>query len=65
MGWSWPCCNDLDTLDLDIVKMYHYTKNEVSMSNASKVIAQTNKQTYRLTDRHTHTQALRKHNKVN
>ena len=36
-------------LDLDIVKMY--TKNEVSMSTASKVIAQT--------DTHTHTR--RKH----
>ena len=34
-------------LDLDIVKMYHHTKNEVSMSTASKVIA--------WTDRHTHT----------
>ena len=28
-------------LDLDIVKMYHHTKNEVSMSTASKVIART------------------------
>ena len=26
-------------LDLDIVKMYHHTKNEVSMLTASKVIA--------------------------
>ena len=34
-------------LDLDIVKMYQHTKNEVSMSTSSKVIAQT--------DRHTHT----------
>ena len=33
--------------DLDIVKMYHHTKNEVSMSTGSKVIART--------DRHTHT----------
>ena len=40
-------CDDLDldpmtlilNLDLDIVKMYHHTKNEVSMSTASKVIA--------------------------
>ena len=34
-------------LDLDIVKMCHHTKNEVSMLTASKVIAQT--------DRHTQT----------
>ena len=34
-------------LDLDIVKMYHHTKNEVSMSTGSKVIVQT--------DKHTHT----------
>ena len=26
-------------LDLDVVKMYHHTKNEVSMSIGSKVIA--------------------------
>ena len=26
-------------IDLDIVKMYHHTKNEVSMSTGSKVIA--------------------------
>ena len=32
-------------LDLDMVKIYHRTKNEVSMATASKVIA--------LTDRHT------------
>ena len=36
-------------LDPDIVKMYHHTKNEVSMSTASKVISQTDRQT------HTHT----------
>ena len=35
------------TFDLDIVKMYHYTKNEVSIVTALKVIAQT--------DTHTHT----------
>ena len=39
-------------LDLDIVKMYHHTKNEVSMSTPSKVIAQTDTQTD--TDTHTH-----------
>ena len=32
-------------LDLDIVKMYHHTKNEVSMSTGSKVIAQTDRHT--------------------
>ena len=32
--------------DLDMVKMYH-TKNEVSMLTASKVIAQTDRQTHR------------------
>ena len=32
-------------LDLDIVKMYHHTKNEVSMSRYSKVINQIDKQT--------------------
>ena len=36
-------------LDLDMVKMYHHTKNEVSMSDASKVIAQTDSHTDRLT----------------
>ena len=36
-------------LYLDIAKMYHHTKNEVSMSTASKVIARTE------THRHTHT----------
>ena len=46
--------------DLDIVKMYHHTKNEVSMSTGSKVIAQTGKHTYKQTDRltHTHTHTL-------
>ena len=28
-------------IDLDIVKKYHHTKNEVSKSTGSKVIAQT------------------------
>ena len=37
-------------LDLDIVKMYHHTKNEVSMSRHSKVIDQMD----RHTDRQTH-----------
>ena len=35
--------------DLDMVKMYYHTKNEVSMSSHSKVIARMN----RHTDRHT------------
>ena len=34
-------------LDLDMVKMYHHIKNEVSMSTASKVIAQTDRQKHR------------------
>ena len=38
-------------LDLDIVKMYHHTKNEISMSRHSKVIARTDRQTHRHTDR--------------
>ena len=40
-------------LELGIVKMYHHTKNAVSMSIASKVIAQTD------THIHTHTQTNR------
>ena len=40
-------------LDLDMVKMYHHIKNEVSMSTGSKVIAQTD--THRQTDTHTDT----------
>ena len=43
-----------------MVKMYHHTKNEVSMSTGSKVIAQTDTHTQRQTDRHTHTHT---HNK--
>ena len=31
-------------LDLDVVKMYHHTKNEVFMSRHSKVIARTDRQ---------------------
>ena len=38
-------------LDLDIVMVHPHTKFEVSMSNASKVIAQTDKQTGRQTKR--------------
>ena len=41
------------TLGLDMVKVYHHTKNEVSMSTGSK--EQTDKQTDRLTDTHTDT----------
>ena len=37
-------------LDLDMIKMYHHTKNEVSMSTGSKVIARTDTQTERHTD---------------
>ena len=42
-------------LDLDMVKMYLHTKNEVSMLSGSKVIAWTD----RNTDRQTHTQTDR------
>ena len=38
-------------LDLDIVKMYLHTKNEVSMWRGSKVIAWTDRNTDRQTDR--------------
>ena len=41
-------------LNLDIVKMYHHTKNEVSMPTDLKVIARTDPQTHRQTDKHTH-----------
>ena len=44
------------TLDLDIVKMYHHTRNEVFMSRHSKVIIQTDTQTDRCTDTQTHRQ---------
>ena len=48
-------------LELDIVKMCDHTKNEVSMSMHSKVIAQTDTQTdtHRQTDRHTHTDSMK------
>ena len=52
---------DLDSMtlvlksDLDMVKMYHHTKNEVSMSRHSKVIARTDRQTHRPP----HTRAVR------
>ena len=43
-------------LDLDMVKMYLHTKNEVSMSRGSKQTeTQTDTQTDRQTDRHTYT----------
>ena len=37
--------------DLDMIKMYLYTKNEVSMWSGSKVIAWTDGHTDRQTDR--------------
>ena len=49
-------------LDLDMLKMYHHTKNEVSMSAHSKVTVQkvTHRQTYRhyraITSRHLYAQ---------
>ena len=39
-------------LDLDMAKMYRHTKNEVSMSRGSKVIAWADRNTDRQTDRH-------------
>ena len=41
-------------LDLDMVKILYHTKNEVSMSKHSKVIARTDRQTHIHT--HTHTE---------
>ena len=43
-------------LYLDMVKMYLHTKNEISMSRGSKVIALTDRNTDRQKDTHTHTQ---------
>ena len=42
-------------LDLDIDKMYHHTKNEVSMPRHSKFIAQMDRQTHIHTDTHRQT----------
>ena len=46
-------------LDLDMIKMYLHTKNEVSMSSSSKVIAWTGRNTDRQTDTETDTQTHR------
>ena len=43
-------------LDLNIVKMYHHTKNEVSRSTCSKSIAQIGTQKDTQTDTQRHTQ---------
>ena len=40
-------------LDLDIIKMYVCTKNEVPTLSGSKVIIRTVRQTHTHTDRHT------------
>ena len=40
-------------LDLDIIKMSHHTKNEVSILRHLKVISHTDTQTDRQTDTHT------------
>ena len=45
-------------LDLDMVEMYLYTKNEVSMLRGSKVIAWTDRNTDRQTDTHDRKQYL-------
>ena len=42
-------------LDLDMVKILYHTKNEVSMSKHSNVLAQTDRYTDTQTDTHTHT----------
>ena len=47
--------------DLDTMKMYLHTKNEVSRSSGSKTIACTDRQT----DRHTHTQTDRQTDRGN
>ena len=43
--------------DLDMVNMYHHTKNEVSMSTGSKVVARIDRQihTHKQIDTHTET----------
>ena len=41
--------------DLDIIKMYHHTKNEVSMLTGSKGTARTDTHTHTETHTHTHT----------
>ena len=52
-------------LNLDMVKIYHHTKNEVFMSRHLKVIAQTDTQTHRQThtqtdqQTHTHTDSMK------
>ena len=46
-------------LDLDMVKMYLYTKNAVFNFKSSKVIASTKRQTGRQTDRYTDRQTDR------
>ena len=51
-------------LDLDMIKMYHHTKNEVSMSRHSKVIAQTETETQTDRQTHTHRQTHRQHNNI-
>ena len=45
-------------LNFDMVKMYHHTKNEVFMSTASKVTAQTGKHRHTHTHTHTHNENI-------
>ena len=40
-------------LDLDMVKMYHHSKNEISMSTAPQVVAHLDRQTDTDTQIHT------------
>ena len=37
-------------LDLDMVKMYHHTKNQPSMSKHSKIVARMDRQTHTQTE---------------
>ena len=64
------CDFDLDPmslvlkLDLDMVKMYNHTKNEVFMLRHSNVIAQTDRQTNTQTHRKTHTPTDRQYENI-
>ena len=45
-------CQPLQKFQPEQVKVYHHTKNEVSIATASKVIVQTDRQTDRQTHRY-------------
>ena len=46
-------------LDLDMVKMYHHTKNEISMLRHSKVIVQKDRHTHTHTEMDRHTDSMK------